>query len=92
VLTNKVYIDWQAFNITSFLIGVNNRKYFHGWNQTDFMKIAENDVSETNLLIGAHIQATPRLRIDEIISLPVSGQNIESFFNCQISLVYYLMK
>ncbi len=91
-LSNKLFIDWQAFNITSFLFGVHSRHYFHGWNQTDYMKIAENDVSETNLLFGTHIQATPRLRIDEIFTLPVSGKNIESYFNCQISLVYYLMK
>jgi hypothetical protein len=90
--SNKLLIDWQAFNITSFQFGASNRYYFHGWNQTDYMKTAENDVSETCLLLGSHIQASQRLRIDNFVSIPVKGRNIDSFFNCQIALVYYLMK
>lgn len=91
-LSNRLLIDWQAFNITSFQIGASNRYYFHGWNQTDYMKIAENDICETNLLVGAHIQATSRLRIDELLSLPIAGKSVESDFTWQIGLIYNLLK
>ena len=90
-LSNKIFIDWQAFNITSFQIGATNRYYFHGWNQTNYMKTIEYDVSETSLLFGAHIQASPRIRIDEQLSLPIAGKNIESYFNCQIALIYKIL-
>jgi hypothetical protein len=87
-LENKLYVDYQAFNITSFFVGACYRNYFHGWNQINSLKILENDADETSLLIGAHIQASPKLRIDELIVKPVSGKNMESFFVCQIALIY----
>jgi len=87
-LINRLYIDYQAYSIVSFMLGASSVIYFHGWNQTESMKIAENDVSETSLLIGAHFQASPRLRIDQLFTLPVAGKSTESYFNCQFALIY----
>ncbi|HOT15359.1 MAG TPA: hypothetical protein PK252_11420 [Bacteroidales bacterium] len=89
-LVNRLYFDYQAYTIASFMFGISNRLYFHGWKQTADLKVSEYDVSETAFSVGAHIQASPRLRIDESFTLPVMGKSIRTFFTCQLSLVYLI--
>jgi hypothetical protein len=89
---NRLFIDYQAFNIAMFSFGVTNRQYYHGWEESKAMKIAEYDVSETSLVLGAQIQVSPKLRINELITLPVSGKGLESFFTCQFSIIYKILQ
>jgi hypothetical protein len=90
--SNRLFIDYQAFSITSFLMGFSNKYYFHGWTQYSSMKVAENDLYESDLLLGTHIQATSQFRIDELITVPVCGENTESYFTWQTALIYYIKK
>jgi len=87
-MTNRIFIDYQPYSIVAFMLGFYNRMYFNGWNEISKIKIAENKAAETSLLFASHIQATPKLRIDQLFGLPIFGKNTESFFNIQVAFVY----